>query len=34
MDCLIVVSLTKTEYGFALHFLKILIKSLKSMSDE
>ena len=29
-----VVSLTKKEYGSAVHFLKIFIKSLKSMSDE
>ena len=29
-----VVSLTKKECGFALCFLKIFIKSLKSMSDE
>ena len=27
-------SLTKNEYGSSVHFLKILIKSLKSMSDQ
>ena len=29
-----VVSLTKKEYGSAVHFLQILMKSLKLMSDE
>ena len=29
-----VVSITKKEYGFLLHFLGRLIKSLKSISDE
>ena len=29
-----VVSLTKKEYGCAVHFLKMFIKSLKSISDE
>ena len=29
-----VVSITKKEYGFLLHFLWRLIKSLKSISDE
>ena len=29
-----VASLTKKEYGSAVHLLKILMKSLKSMSDE
>ena len=29
-----VVSLTKKEYGSAVHFLQMVIKSLKSISDE
>ena len=29
-----IVSLTKNEYGSAVHFLKMFIKSLKSTSDE
>ena len=29
-----VASITKKEYGFAVHFLSRFIKSLKSISDE